>query len=188
MATEIRPFPWQGDTDLLTLFGTLDSGNVHKVQKILGMPIYFSQHGKSASKDVDPERGLTPDGAAEVTGVARVLSAAGVSVDVIWHSGKARAAQTAEIFAAALKPDEGVKPRDGIGPLDDVEAVAGDLPRDRNEMIVGHLPFMERIVSHLIAGDADGRVVLFQNGGVVRLDWEAQGQRWVIGSKVFPDP
>ncbi len=151
------------------------------------MSIYISQHGKSASKDVDPKRGLTPDGAAEVTRVARMLSEAGLAVDVIWHSGKARAAQTAEIFAASLKPDEGVKSRDGIGPLDDVEAFAGDLPKDRNEMIVGHLPFMERIVSYLITGDADGRVVVFQNGGVVRLDWDAQWQRWVIGSMVFPN-
>ena len=152
------------------------------------MPIYFSQHGKSASKDVDPRRGLTPAGAAQVTGVARMLSEAGVSVDVIWHSGKTRASQTAEIFAASLKPDAGVKSRGGIGPLDDVETFAGDLPKDRNEMIVGHLPFMERIVSYLITGDADGRVVVFQNGGVVRLDWDGERQRWVIGSTMFPNP
>ncbi len=152
------------------------------------MPIYFSQHGKSASKDVDPQRGLTPEGAAEVTRVARMLSEAGVAVDVIWHSGKARSFQTAEIFAASLNPDAGVKPRDGIGPLDDVEAFAGNLPKYRNEMIVGHLPFMERIVSYLVAGDADGRVVVFQNGGVVRLDWDGERQRWVIGSTVFPNP
>jgi phosphohistidine phosphatase len=151
------------------------------------MPIYFSQHGKSASKDVDPQRGLTPDGAVEVTRVAKKLSEAGVAVDVIWHSGKARALQTAEMFAASLRPDGGVKPRDGIGPLDDVEACAGGLPKDRDEMIVGHLPFMERIVSFLVTGDAHGRVVTFQNAGVVRLDWDAQRRRWVIGSTVFPN-
>ncbi|MEE8286607.1 MAG: phosphohistidine phosphatase SixA [Gammaproteobacteria bacterium] len=151
------------------------------------MPIYFSQHGKSASKDVDPQRGLTPDGAAEVTRIAKNLSEAGVAVDVIWHSGKARASQTAEIFAASLRPDGGVKLRDGIGPLDDVEAFAGELPKDRDEMIVGHLPFMERIVSFLVTGDAHGRVVAFQNAGVVRLDWDGEGQRWVIGSAVFPN-
>jgi len=151
------------------------------------MPIYFSQHGKSASKDVDPQRGLTPDGAAEVTRIAKILSEAGVAVDVIWHSGKARASQTAEIFAASLRPDGGVKLRDGIGPLDDVEAFAGELPKDRDEMIVGHLPFMERIVSYLVTGDAHGRVVAFQNAGVVRLDWDGEGQRWVIGYAVFPN-
>jgi len=53
---------------------------------------------------------------------------------------------------------------------------------------VGHLPFMERIVSYLITGDADGRVVVFQNGGVVRLDWDGERQRWLIGSTMFPNP
>ena len=150
------------------------------------MSIYLSQHGKSASKDVDPRRGLTPDGTTEVTRVARMLSQAGVAVDVIWHSGKARASQTADIFAASLNPKEGVSSRDGIDPLDDVVALAGDLPKDRSEMYVGHLPFMERIVSYMITGSADGRVVVFQNGGVVRLDWDSQGERWVIGGTVFP--
>ena len=151
------------------------------------MSIYFAQHGKSASKDVDPKRGLTRDGVAEVTRVARMLADAGLTVDVIWHSGKARALQTAGIFAASLRPKQGVEPRDGIDPLDDVVAFAGDLPTGGSEMYVGHLPFMERIVSYLIAGNADGRVLAFQNGGVVRLDWDAQGERWVIGWTAFPN-
>ena len=151
------------------------------------MSIYFSQHGKSASKDVDPHRGLTRDGATEVTRVAKMLSDAGLAVDVIWHSGKARASQTADIFAALLNPKEGVKSRDGIDPLDDVVVLAGDLPKDRNEMYVGHLPFMERIVSYLITGSADSRVLVFQNGGVVRLDWDSEGERWVIGWTVYPN-
>ncbi len=150
------------------------------------MSIYLSQHGKSASKDVDPRRGLTPEGTAEVTRVARTLSEAGIAVDVIWHSGKARASQTADIFAASLNPKQGVSQRDGIDPLDDVVALAGDLPKDRSEMYVGHLPFMERIVSYLITGNADSRVVVFQSGGVVRLDWDSEGERWVIGWTVFP--
>ena len=144
------------------------------------MAIYLSQHGKSASKDVDPQRGLTREGAAEVARVAKMLADAGVAVDVIWHSGKTRACKSAEIFAAHLSPKHGVKPRTGIDPLDDVETLARDLPTDRDEMYVGHLPFMERIVSYLITGDADGRVVVFRNGGVVRLDRDAQAQQWVI--------
>ena len=150
------------------------------------MAIFLSQHGKSASKDVDPQRGLTPEGAAEVSRVAEMLAGSSIVVDVIWHSGKARASQTADIFAGSLIPKEGVKSRTGIDPMDDVEALAKSLPTDRDEMYVGHLPFMERIVAHLITGDADRRVVAFQNGGVVRLDWDAEAERWVISWTVFP--
>lgn len=151
------------------------------------MAIYLSQHGKSASKDVDPQRGLTREGSTEVARVAEMLAKAGVSVDVIRHSGKARAAQSADIFAELLLPKEGVESRTGIDPLDDVELFAVEIPTERDEMYVGHLPFMERIVSYLITGDAQGRVVAFQNGGVVRLDWDAEAKRWVIGWTVFPN-
>ena len=150
------------------------------------MAIYLSQHGKSASKEVDPERGLTPEGMAEVERVAQQLADAGISVDVIRHSGKARAAQTADIFAGILKPKEGVQSHSGIDPLDDVRTVADALPTERDEMYVGHLPFMERIVSYLITGDAERRVVAFRNGGVVRLDWDADAQCWVIGWTLYP--
>ena len=149
------------------------------------MAIFLSQHGKSASKEVDAQRGLTPDGVAETTRVASLLARADMDLDVIWHSGKARASQTADIFAASLKPTAGVNSRDGMDPLDDVASLAASLPMDRHELYVGHLPFMERMVSYLILGTADGRVVRFQNSGVVRLDWDSEEQRWVIGWTVF---
>lgn len=150
------------------------------------MSLYLSQHGKSASKDVDPQRGLTSEGRAEVIRVAETLERAGIVVDAIWHSGKARAEQTAEIFAFSLSPASGIGAREGIDPLDDVAAFAGTLSRDGDTMYVGHLPFMERLVAYLIMGDADGRVVRFQNGGVVCLDWDVEGARWVIGWTAFP--
>ena len=151
------------------------------------MSIYLSQHGKSASKGVDPQRGLTMEGRTEVTRVAEALQRAGISVDAIWHSGKARAAQTAEIFAAALVPAGGVRSREGIDPLDDVAAFAGSLVKEGEAMYVGHLPFMERIVAYLITADADRPVIRFQNGGVVCLDWDAEVERWVIRWTAFPN-
>ena len=151
------------------------------------MAIYLSQHGKSAPKDIDPERGLTAEGRAEVERVAQMLAEAGVCVDVIRHSGKARAAQTADIFAVLLKPDQGVESCAGIDPLDDVTELANALPRNRDEMYVGHLPFMERMVSFLTTGDPELRVVAFKNSGVVRLDWDQDTERWVIGWAVFPE-
>ncbi len=151
------------------------------------MAVYFSQHGKSASKDIDPQRGLTREGVAEVTRVASALADAGITFDVIWHSGKARASQTAEIFAGLLNSREGVCERAGIDPLDDVEALGDELSKERDELYVGHLPFMERIISYLVTGDPDGRIIKFQNGGIVRLDWDREAERWVIGWTVFPN-
>ena len=150
------------------------------------MSIYLSQHGRSASRDEDPQRGLTADGAAEVARVARFMAESGCSVDVIWHSGKARAVQTAELFAAAMRPVDGVRQRGDINPLDDVAVLAAVLPENRNEMYVGHLPFMERMIGYLLLDDPERHPVRFSNGGVLRVDWQADENRWIITWAAYP--
>ena len=72
------------------------------------MAIYLVQHGKSLSKEQDPEKGMSANGVQETERIAEV--AAGYKIDVkrIIHSGKKRALQTAEIFGRYLVPAEGV--------------------------------------------------------------------------------
>ena len=76
------------------------------------MSIFLVQHGKSLSKGQDPEQGLSPQGVEDVKRIAAVAQGYGVQVGSILHSGKKRAHETAEIFAAALKPAGGVKQMD----------------------------------------------------------------------------
>jgi len=144
------------------------------------LAIFLSQHGKSAPKDVDPKRGLTEQGAAEVKHVASLLRQGRVQVAGIQHSGKDRARQTAEIFAAVLKPAEGLTDCSGLGPLDDVTMFAKRLDATANKMYVGHLPFMQRLVSYLTIGDPERMVIEFQNGGVVCLDYDVDTGSWII--------
>ena len=134
------------------------------------MAVFLVQHGKSLSKELDPEQGLTPEGISDVERIADVARGYGVHVASISHSGKKRALQTAEIFSAALKPVRDVQEKVGLKPLDDVRAFADRLKGQDNLMIVGHLPFMERLTSFLITGDIEKPVLKFQNGGIVCLD------------------
>ncbi|MDH3690196.1 MAG: phosphohistidine phosphatase SixA [Gammaproteobacteria bacterium] len=151
------------------------------------MAVFLSQHGKSAPKEIDPNRGLTEEGAAEVRRVASLLKQGGVSVAGIQHSGKYRAKQTAEIFAAALKLAKGVTACEGINPLDDVTVFATRLDAAVDHLYVGHLPFMQRLVSCLITGDPERSVVTFQNGGVVRLDYNDESMSWIIKWVLVPN-
>lgn len=116
---------------------------------------------------MDADQGLSDEGIADVKRIADVSKSYGVRVHSILHSGKKRARQTAEIFASALGPEKGVGERSGINPMDDVAVVAGALLNKENLMLVGHLPFMERLASYLITGSPGKRVIKFQNGGVV---------------------
>ena len=67
--------------------------------------------------------------------------------------------------------------------MDDVQTFTAKLDHSQNIMYVGHLPFMERLVSFLVAEREDIRVIKFQNGGVVCLDYSDENAwfiRWVL--------
>lgn len=151
------------------------------------MAVLLVQHGKSAAKEVDPERGLTAEGRAEVERVAAALGAAGVTAVRIEHSGKARAEQTAAVFAAAIGRAGKISARRGMDPTDDVSAFAASLDRGDDVMYVGHLPFMGKLASLLLTGDADRSCVAFRNGGVVCLDRGPDGDAWAVQWMLIPD-
>ncbi len=150
------------------------------------MALYLVQHGKSLSKDIDPERGLSDEGRAVVEHIANVARDYGVRVAEIKHSGKKRAQQTAEIFASALKPELGVEAADGINPTDDVPLFSKNIEFDRDLMIVGHLPFLERLISYLITGWIERPVFRLQNGGILCLDKDQESDLPVIKWALMP--
>jgi phosphohistidine phosphatase len=71
--------------------------------------------------------------------------------------------------------------------MDDVAACAAKLDPDENVMLVGHLPFMERITSYLITGSIDQPLIKFQNSGIVCLDKDPETQAWVIKWALMPN-
>jgi phosphohistidine phosphatase len=83
------------------------------------MRLYLVQHGEAKREEEDPSRPLTENGRIEVERVAEFLARAGVKVDRILHSGRLRAAQTAEILARHLRPSKGVERAEGLDPLAD---------------------------------------------------------------------
>jgi phosphohistidine phosphatase len=150
------------------------------------MAIYLVQHGKSLPKEADPDPGLSEEGIADVRRIAGVARGYGVRVSGIRHSGKKRACQTAEIFAGALTPSRGIEKVSGLNPLDDPAVFARNLRPEDNLMLVGHLPFMERMAAWLITGNQDPPVFKFQNGGIVCMDVYPETSNWVIKWALMP--
>jgi phosphohistidine phosphatase len=155
------------------------------------MPLYLVQHGAAKTEAEDPQRGLTEDGRRAVERLAELLAAAGVALGRIEHSDKLRARQTAELLAAKLQPTEGAKPVAGLAPNDDVAPVRARLETEAgNLMLVGHLPHLSRLASRLLGLEAERVAVLFQMGGVVRLDRDPKSNdwalRWVLPPELFP--
>jgi phosphohistidine phosphatase len=150
------------------------------------MALFLVQHGKSLPKDKDPDKGLSEEGISDVKRIAGVAKTYTVHVSCIRHSGKKRALQTAEIFASDLEPVGGVEETGGMNPLDDVVAFAATSVNNDDRMLVGHLPFMERLTSYLITGSIEKTLFKFQNGGIVCLDIDPDTDSWVIKWTLMP--
>ncbi len=150
------------------------------------MALYLVQHGRSLPKDIDPDQGLSDEGVAETQRIAEVAANYGVTVSHIKHSVKTRAHKTAEIFASALNPAKVISEVGGLKPLDDVIAFAASIDPDENTMLVGHLPFMQRMASYLVTGSTDKPVFKFQNSGIVCLSKDPDIGSWVIIWTLMP--
>ena len=150
------------------------------------MALYLVQHGKSLPKDKDPQKGLSQEGIAETERIAQVAKGYAIGVSKITHSGKTRARQTAEIFETALKPPDGIHESSGLSPMDDVTVFADTIDSTKNVMLVGHLPFWERLTAYLITGSSEKPVFKFQNSGIVCLDIDPAIESWIIKWTLMP--
>lgn len=151
------------------------------------MALYLVQHGISNPKEIDPERGLSDKGREKAELISGVAKGYKVKVGTICHSGKKRAIETAEIYAKALEPSGGITRIEGINPLDDVKSFSSILDSSANNMYIGHLPFLGKLVSLLTTGNDELNVFRLQNAGVICLDKEEGSELWYIKWAIMPE-
>ena len=135
------------------------------------MKHYFVQHGKAHSKDIDETRPLSDDGIDETLAIAKQLTKNKLLISQICHSGKKRAAQTAEIIAAELGLNS-TQIIEWLNPNDDVKHFSQTqlTQLTADTMFVGHLPHLNRLVSYLLCNDETANCVTFQNSAIVCID------------------
>jgi phosphohistidine phosphatase len=148
------------------------------------MKLYLVQHAKAVSKDIDPGRPLTGEGRRDIQKVAAFIEALNLEVDLLWQSGKTRAVQTAEVLAGVVKIKTKMTARGDLAPNDDVTAIKDELISSGHDvMIVGHLPFLSKLTSLLLTGNASAGTVAFQNSGIVALERSTDNQcqiNWMV--------
>ena len=139
--------------------------------------ILLVHHAEAVGPEVDPARPLSARGLADATLLAERAARRRVRPDVIWHSGKLRARQTAEAFWRICNPlapftaVRGLQPDDPPQWLRDL--LAGET---RTIVLVGHMPHMPRLLRLLVRGNADAPDVLFPQHGCVAL--VEDGELW----------
>ncbi|KHF25847.1 phosphohistidine phosphatase SixA [Solemya velum gill symbiont] len=136
------------------------------------MKLYLAQHGDAVGKMIDPERPLSGKGKEDVSKMADFLTKAGVRVDRVIHSGKLRAQQTASILARSIAPGVPVETSGFINPNDDPASFHWERGGPKQDiLVVGHLPFMEKLVAHLVTGDMERDITDYDPGSVVCLEY-----------------
>ncbi len=150
------------------------------------MRAFLVQHADAKPKDEDPDRPLTDRGRRDAEKIAEHLRGLDMRVKELWHSGKTRAAQTAETLAAAMTVDGGVTVRDDMAPDAKPGPVAKAIGKAGGDLLlVGHMPFMARLAGKLIAGKASAAPVAFSKGGVVCL--QRDDDAWQVAWMITPE-
>ena len=138
------------------------------------MSLMLVHHGDAVGPDVDPMRPLSSEGRAATGRLAALAPERGVKPDLIWHSGKLRARQTAELFWKACNPFAPFTAERGLLPDDPPQWIRDRLIGEtRSVLIAGHMPYLPRLLA-LLTGASESRG--FPLHGCVAL--EADGDRW----------
>ena len=134
------------------------------------MALFLVQHGVSGTRENENEKVLSEQGKTETSLIAQVAKGYNIRPERIVHSGKKRAEQTAALYHHALSVSSPLSQIPGIGPLDEVPVFAQSIAPESNTMVVGHMPFLEKLVSYLTTGSTEFKIYQFQNSGIVCLD------------------
>jgi phosphohistidine phosphatase len=147
--------------------------------------LYLVHHGDAVGPDVNPMRPLSDRGRLDVDMLAEKAAAHGAKPDVIWHSGKMRARQTAEAYLRRCNPLAAFSAARGLQPTDPtnwiVDTIAGET---RHIMLAGHFPHLPRLLGRLMAGNPDAAPADFPLNGIVALE-ELEG-KWVERWRLKP--
>ena len=149
------------------------------------MRIYLVRHGSAVSEQEDPSRPLSSEGRRDIELVARTLGIMNLKVDTIFHSGKLRAEQTAQIIAGAIEVRNGVKKTSGLAPNDEpAEVLALIEAADDDIMLVGHLPHLDNLLKALVRPAEGEGLPEFTAGACIGVEKSAGG--WQIFRALGP--
>ena len=141
------------------------------------MRLYLVHHGDAVGPGLDPRRPLSPAGQGAVERLAAEAARRGARPEVVWHSGKLRAKQTAEAFWRACNALADFSAMRDLQP-DDPPSWMRDrlLGESRDILIAGHFPHLPGLLSLLVE---EGSRDLFPLHGVVALSTPDEGATWI---------
>jgi phosphohistidine phosphatase len=141
------------------------------------MHLYLVHHGEAVGPEVDARRPLSNIGRAEVDRLAAKAAALGAKPQIVWHSGKLRAKQTAEAYWRSCNALAEFSATRDLQPDDPPQWIRDRLRGEtKDTLITGHFPHLPRLLALLVTGGEAG--VDFPVNGVVALVSDDEGESW----------
>ncbi|MBN1494165.1 phosphohistidine phosphatase SixA [Candidatus Peregrinibacteria bacterium] len=135
------------------------------------MKLFLVRHGEYIPESVNPDKPLSDKGKSDIKQIGQQLKNNGYVVEEIFHSGKLRAKQTAEILAEYVLKTDKISQQEGLNPNDEVKPWAEKIASINHDlMIVGHLPFMQSLSGLLLEGDEIKLPIRFYEGTAAVLE------------------
>ncbi len=147
------------------------------------MKIYLVRHGEAVPPEINPGKPLSPQGREDVEKVARFLGKKSFPLNLILHSSKARARETAAVMQEYIAPEAKLEEHPQVGPEDPIESGFVRLGAEGGDcMIVGHLPYLSKMLGHAVAGNELMNLVNFQPATTVCIESSNGGwlMNWVV--------
>ena len=139
------------------------------------MQLFLVHHGVAVGPEEDPRRPLSNVGLAGVARVAAKAATLGAKPDVVWHSGKLRAKQTAMEFWRACNALAEFAVTKDLQPDDPPQWIRDRLRHEtRNIALAGHFQHLPRLLALLTTGGEAG--VDFPINGIVALVTDDEGE------------
>ena len=152
------------------------------------MKVYLVRHGDALSKIQDETQPLSDKGNNDVVKVSKFLkNNHDIGHVKIFHSEKLRAKQTATIIANSLKLQKQLIESKDLKPNDEPDVILAEINLSvKNTIYVGHMPFMDKLVSLMVMGDYGHHLVEFETGTVVCLQ-KGLNDKWIIEWIIRPE-
>jgi phosphohistidine phosphatase len=144
------------------------------------MNIFILRHGIAVERgtkgfEKDSERPLTPKGKRQLKKSTAAMKKMKLHFDLILSSPYERAKKTAEIVAEGLKLKKRLKFSDLLKyesePMELIGQLAQLKPAPTDLLLVGHEPYLSRLISLFISG-SEGMAMDLKKGGLCKLEAE----------------
>lgn len=162
------------------------------------MDLFILRHGEAGQRVSagrgDFQRSLTTAGQNEVSDIAKSLKELGTKFDVVITSPLKRAHQTAAIVAKTLKMEKKMQDWAELSPEGnrlDLYNKLSQLKQQSSVLVVGHEPYLSKMVSEIIFdGNNGGRIDLKKTGlariRIISSTPKFQGElRWLLTPKLL---